>query len=118
MAPLQPYSQSLQNITRVNETKKVFTARELEQRVAWFLPGRGRHPQLLGRGGFALRHPTGIRGYVSLSALPVSKNSHTAATVHLGLLVRWVQSATESDAVLLGPTVRGSWELVVGSHQA
>lgn len=34
-----------------------------------------------------------------------------AATVHLGLLVHWVQSAAESDVVLLGPT---AWFLGAG----
>lgn len=73
------------------------TARELEQHGVWVLPAEGGTQ----RGGFALRHPTGVRGCVSLSALPVSKRSHTAVTVGLG------QSSAESDAMSLGPAGQG-----------
>lgn len=49
---------------------------------------------------FALRHPAGIRGYVSLSALPVSKKSRTAATARLGPFVHWLPRASGRRAPL------------------
>lgn len=108
MAPLWPYSQSLQNITQVNETKKVSPCMRIG--AAWS-PGsawqreaptasRDRRFRLMSS------HWDQRMCFAKCSSC-FQKKSHAAATGHRGPLVHWWP---KSDAELLRSTVQGgSW---------